>query len=422
MFLKQSLEVERKTSSGMYLDTLTGVRAVAVLWTLILHMWGITHGGDLLIPNPFGRDLNMRLFAQSGEWGVRIFFVLSGFLLSLPYLRQTTTIPLWQKALNFYERRALRILPAYYALLLVMLYLCLFGYDKLPSPSYMLGHVLFINHWWMEAPIRGIFWTLPVEVSFYLVLPVLILALNPRHWLLLLLGTVTLVFCFKVAIRYYAQAGHPDLWPLGISFLAQMEYFVAGMLAAHFFVQRRPSGKNGDRWMLLAVILVVLQLQLFGRHVERVLAWYPHSHYTFSFFSAVTLAMFTYGAAAAGPAARMLLGNRGMVFIGTISFSLYLWHTVFMDAFDHARLLQGIPTDIKFSVACLYMLPPIFIASMASYWFIELPFLRIRHDTGQQSGNWITRRPVAALALAGVMLVVLTWIANLAFAVNHPVK
>lgn len=422
MFLKQSLEIEKKTSSGMYLDTLTGIRAVAVLWTLLLHMWGITRGGDLLIHLPFGRELNLRLLAQNGEWGVRIFFVLSGFLLSLPYLRQESTRSFVQKACTFYERRALRILPAYYTLLLVMLYLCLFGYDKLPSSSYMLGHVLFINHWWMEAPIRGVFWTLPVEVCFYIVLPVLILSLQPKRWPFLLGGTVALVFVFKVLLRHYAQAGYPQLWSLSISFLAQMEYFVAGMLAAYFFHHLRPSEKSGDRWMLFSVFLVLIQLQLFGRHLERVLAWFPQSHYAFASLSAFTLAMFIYGAAAAGPIARSLLANRTMVFIGTISFSLYLWHTVVMDAFDHAKLLNGIPSEIKFAVACLYMVPPILIISVASYWFIEVPFLKARHNANQQEGSWVTRRPIHALAFFGVALVGLTWIANAALSVNHPIK
>ena len=422
MFLKQSLEIEKKTSSGMYLDTLTGVRAVAVLWTLLFHMWGITRGGDLLIYLPFGRELNLRLLAQNGEWGVRIFFVLSGFLLSLPFLRQDHAPAFMQRARTFYVRRALRILPAYYALLLVMLYLCLFGYDKLPSPSYMFGHVLFINHWWMEAPIRGVFWTLPVEVCFYLVLPVLILALQPKRWPFLLIGTIAFVFAFKVVLRHYAQAGHPQLWPLGLSFLAQMEYFIAGMLAAYLFHHLEPSGKSGDRWMLLSMFLVLIQLQLFGRHLERVLAWFPQSHYAFASLSALTLAMFLYGAAAAGPIARALLANKAMVFIGTISFSLYLWHTVVMDAFDHAQLLNGIPSEVKFGVACLYMLPPILIVSIASYWLIEVPFLKARHNAKQESASWVSRQPVHALALFGATLVALTWIANLAFSVNHPAK
>ena len=174
MFLKKSLEIEQKTTSGVFLQTLTGVRAVAVLWTLLLHMWGITRGGALYIPLPFEGQIGIRTLAESGEWGVRIFFVLSGFLLSLPYLKQNDARAFLQRTKTFYERRAVRILPAYYVLLLVLLYLTLFGYSKLPSTSYMFGHVLFINSWWYEPPLRGVFWSLSVEVCFYLVLPFLI--------------------------------------------------------------------------------------------------------------------------------------------------------------------------------------------------------------------------------------------------------
>ncbi len=419
MFFQKSLEIERQTTSGLYLDTLTGVRAVAVLWTLLLHMWGITRGGELVVPLPLGLDFSIQTLAASGEWGVRIFFVLSGFLLSLPYLTKPAMGTFWQRTRRFYERRAVRILPAYYALLLVMLYLCLFGYGPLPSASYMLGHVLFINSWWAEPPIRGVFWSLPVEVCFYLVLPFLIPLLQARRWGWLLVGSFLLAFLFRVVLRHYALAGHPRLWELAFSFLGQMEYFMAGMLAAHWHLHRKPNGRAGDAMLVTAVALTALELQWFFKHPEKIMAWFGPIHYAFTPLIALTLGLFVLGAAAGGSLARWLLGNRAMVFLGTISFSLYLWHTVFMDAFEHARLLEGLTSWNRFVVASLYLLPPIFLASMASYWLVETPFLRIRHHGGGQDAGWIARYPVRALAWAGAGLVVLAALANLAYGINH---
>jgi peptidoglycan/LPS O-acetylase OafA/YrhL len=423
MFLKKSLEIEQKTTSGVYLQTLTGVRAVAVLWTLLLHMWGITLGGALYIPLPFEAQIGIRTLAESGEWGVRIFFVLSGFLLSLPYLKQNDARTFWQRTKTFYERRAVRILPAYYALLLVLLYLTLFGYSKLPSTSYMLGHVLFINSWWYEPPLRGVFWSLSVEVCFYLVLPFLITALRPGRWPYLFIGAFMVAFLFRVVLRHYAIAGNPQLWELSFSFMGQMEYFIAGMMAAYFFARRQPEGRVGDRFMFVGLLMISIELQLFFRHPERLMAWFQPIHYAFTPLVALAIALFIYGAAAGGRFARALLGNKVMVFIGTISFSLYLWHTVFMDAFAHAGLLDGLMPWNRFAIASLYLLPPILITSMASYWLVEMPFLRIRHQSDEpNSGSWISRHPVQALALAGLVLVLLTAIANLAYGVNHPAR
>lgn len=419
MFLQKSLEIERQTTSGLYLDTLTGVRAVAVLWTLLLHLWGITGGGALEIPLPFGAHLGIRNLAASGEWGVRIFFVLSGFLLSLPYLSRRSDEHFWQRTKTFWARRAVRILPAYYALLVVMLYLCLFGYAKLPSTTYMLGHVLFINSWWMEPPIRGVFWSLPVEVCFYLVLPFLIVLLRPGRWVWLFVGAFAAAFLFRVVLRHYALAGHPHLWELSYFFAGQSEYFVAGMLAAYCFVSRRPTGAMGDTFLAAATLLIAIELQLFFVHPERLIAKFEEIHYAFTPIIALTLGLFLLGAAAGGRVARWILGSKFMVFTGTISFSLYLWHTVFLDAFEHAQLLQGLTQWNRFAVASLYLLPPIAVVSIASYWLIEVPFLRIRHHAGDSSAGWIARNPVRALAWAGAALVTLAAMANWAYRINH---
>ena len=122
MLLRDALAVEKETSSGLYLDTLTGARAVAVMWVFVLHIWKFAGEGALPVTTPFGVWFDLQHFVAQGEWGVRLFFALSGFLLSLPYLtRESKKKTFWNNTATFYERRALRILPGYYAILLVLL-------------------------------------------------------------------------------------------------------------------------------------------------------------------------------------------------------------------------------------------------------------------------------------------------------------
>ena len=167
------LSAEKETSSGVYIKNLTGVRGLAVLWVIAVHTWSLNGGGNIKVPTPFGTSIGLTSLVRMGEWGVDIFFVLSGFLLTIPFLHKKEDENFLQTTLNFYSRRAMRLLPAYYLVLFFMLYLSLYGFGATPSTSYMASHVFFINYWWDLPSIRGVFWTLPAEVGFYISLPFL---------------------------------------------------------------------------------------------------------------------------------------------------------------------------------------------------------------------------------------------------------
>jgi peptidoglycan/LPS O-acetylase OafA/YrhL len=122
MTFKNFLELEKKTSSGLYLENLTGIRALAVLWVLILHTWAITGGGNVSFNIPFtNHEIGVARVIRMGEWGVDIFFVLSGFLLTTPFLRARKSTPFIEGTLDFYRRRAFRLIPAYYFTKLVLI-------------------------------------------------------------------------------------------------------------------------------------------------------------------------------------------------------------------------------------------------------------------------------------------------------------
>lgn len=161
--------------------SLDGVRAAACLIVIAYHINLITR--DTHIWNP--ANAHYRLLTSlilSGYSGVTLFFVLSGFLLFLPYARALLFSEAWPSMRHFYLRRALRIIPAYYVTLFLLLLFPALQPQPLPHISFWdIG--LFLT-FLMDATrttfqqINGPFWTLAVEWQFYILLPVLAMGIR----------------------------------------------------------------------------------------------------------------------------------------------------------------------------------------------------------------------------------------------------
>jgi peptidoglycan/LPS O-acetylase OafA/YrhL len=112
-----------------------------------------------------------------GDWGVALFFVISGFCIHLPQAareRDVITAPIdWGR---FFARRARRILPAYYAALMLSALVCCFtpiGNSGRPSAADLIAHALMIPVWYFPFfhSINMVFWTIAIECQFYLAYP-----------------------------------------------------------------------------------------------------------------------------------------------------------------------------------------------------------------------------------------------------------
>ena len=168
---------ERQTT----ISSLDGVRAIACLIVIAYHISLITR--DLRIWHPGSAQHQvLTSLLLSGFSGVTLFFVLSGFLLFLPYARALLYNETWPSIRQFYLRRALRIIPAYYAALLLLLLFPVL--QPQPIPSLSAWNVGLFLSFLMDSTkatfeqINGPFWTLAVEWQFYMLLPVLTLGMR----------------------------------------------------------------------------------------------------------------------------------------------------------------------------------------------------------------------------------------------------
>ncbi len=184
------------------IEALDGVRGLAILAVVSMHATLFAKVDPRVAAEPLARVLML------GWSGVDLFFVLSGFLITGILLRAKGTPHYFR---NFYVRRALRIFPLYYAVLLLLLFVldrpAATGAEKL---SYLLYYQNFAWLWGHDAHVdlaRTITWSLAVEEQFYLVWPAVVL-LVPRRALPWSCGVLA---ASAIALRFVLLARGVDV-------------------------------------------------------------------------------------------------------------------------------------------------------------------------------------------------------------------
>ena len=182
-----------------HLDALTGVRALAALWVFAYHAWLASGAKPVLIP-AFGLQADLTPWFAFGWLGLDIFFVLSGFLLTRQEwirLQRSDGIdgkgggdevrrlrPFLAFCRTFLRKRILRVYPAYYLCLTLLLALAATHvYMRLPDRLDLLLHLGMVHNA-VDAyvsTLNGVFWTLPFEWQFYLFFPLLFVRARARR-------------------------------------------------------------------------------------------------------------------------------------------------------------------------------------------------------------------------------------------------
>jgi peptidoglycan/LPS O-acetylase OafA/YrhL len=384
--LSNFLADHAKRRAFYYVDGLTGLRGFAALWVLIYHVWVASTPRRITI-GIGSISIDLTPFFSCGWAGVDIFYTLSAFLLTLPFAEAVIQEKKGPPLLPYFYRRVLRVFPAYYAQLGILLILAWFGtYGEIPNIGNLLTHLFMVHNISFDyfTSMNGIWWTLPVEFSFYLVLPVLALLLRRRRWPILLVVAIMVTISYRyLMFQSIAQKTvEYKVWLLE-QLPGHIDQFVFGVLAAYFYVKLRQAEtsnpKKGLRpspraCIFFGIIGVIIFLYLL--HVHFLKYWDGHFllfiwHGCAGFFIAVMI----YGIATDSRLGPFLFGNRFVVGIGVISYSLYLWHLLVID------WLQRWGWFIYYKGYLFPVLLPVALSvslglATLSYFFIERPFLK----------------------------------------------
>ncbi len=343
--------------------SLDGFRGLAVLAVIAFHYLPRTGLG------PLG------LLASLGWTGVDGFLVLSGFLITGILYRQRGAPGYFR---NFYTRRALRLFPLYYSVLLLAFVVSLFA-----GHPWRVGHLGFVfysanamlSHDQSLGDL-GIFnmrhfWTLALEEQFYLLWPWVVGSRLSRKALLLVCASGIGI---AIACRILLYVAHASLWIEYYSLPTRMDSLLIGAAIALMPL----PGKTFARWGLGVAALSYACLALSAGN---------------SFFTAtpIVLAGYTvlgvlYGsllvlALHSGTLASRLLSVAPLRFLGKLSYGLYLWHYLFSQQAE--KLTEWIQARVYpqalGSVAAFAVMLSLSIAiAMASYRWIERPFLKLK--------------------------------------------
>lgn len=379
-----------------YVASLTGLRGIAALFVFLFHYSYFNPGIRLDLAVPYiGNALQFPL--RFGFSGVDMFFVLSGFLLSLPFAHATLTHSRHQPLRQYYKRRLLRVFPAYYAQLAIILIVgaWFITWQALNGTS-LLAHLLMFFNIGPDPvrPMVGVWWTLPIELSFYLLLPFIASFMRPGRWLVLLVLCILLSFVYRIwSADYFAAEPYAIVIVLASSHLpGSLPEFLLGASAA-LLVQwldlrshKRPAAWMQDGLFLAGTILAIMWLWgIVLPHASAGYYWLGHWSMVIAPVAlGLPLSLIVLSLYWNSRIGRLLFANPLVYFLGLISYSLYLWHFVVMQQAElvlgetYANL-QGLP---RFLVTLLLVVS----VSAVSYYVFERPFVKLgrSHKTKNQ--------------------------------------
>jgi peptidoglycan/LPS O-acetylase OafA/YrhL len=387
------------------ITALDGLRALAALSVMFFHSYHFVTDHVFIAGHDIGFLWNY------GQSGVHLFFVLSGFLLFTPFARAMLNGRPLPSVKRFFQRRALRILPAYYACLAILV-VAQYGAFTSPAGLANIGLHLVMLHDDVPAinrAINGPFWTLAIEAQFYVVLPIFAWAISRfvgatrSRWrvvvgvLAVLVGALALRSVDEVVQNRLERVPgvvgiaaklfvHATLGTQG----KYLEVFALGMLCSVLYLAAQEESRRLRRQLPLigaamigaALVAMVGLAHLQMRQDILTPPWYVLTHATDPLviggplLAGLPYAALTLGVLWAPRWLRAIFESPPLRFIGLISYSLYLWHLPILNI--AARFAPALPLDTRIGFMILVGFVVAVPVAYLSYQLVERPFLARR--------------------------------------------
>lgn len=341
--------------------SINGLRALSICFVLISHFNLQFQIFDCFAGNKWLEIIAN--FLKDGHFGVNVFFVISGFLITgllidEEYLSGKISLK------NFYLRRFFRIFPAFYFLLFVYFIFQLFGFLKIAPISWFtaITYTKYFN--WQLDWYTAHLWSLSIEEHFYILWPLIFLfAKEKRKWIIV--GIILLVPVVRTMLYFY-----PIKWMNESTIFTRMDAIATGCLFA--FYKDQIINKIKGQWNLIFYFSISSLLLL--RYFPNLLSYF------YLDFIFIPLGL-TYGTIANFLIAFVMIysifGPRGiwfrllnlkwMNFIGILSYSIYLWQQPFIS--NTGCWMNKFPQNLSLILLC----------ALFSYYIIEKPFLKLKN-------------------------------------------
>lgn len=379
-------EYVRMTRPAGSVPELDGLRALAIVLVLLRHAVVPFRHADRPLLSVAGWDAATPLV--NGWMGVDLFFVLSGFLITHHLCRRYGGALDRRTVGDYLMRRALRIVPAYYAVLVVVAagLVPLYAVEQRDLGARVLGHLLFMQDY-LAPDILVVFWSLGVEEKFYLVAPLLLAGVlcvrRPalQYAILAAVALLPTLFRAQTAAAFPGHFDYPLYFQLFRSgFHLSFDGLVLGMLCA--LVHR-----DRARWPWLedprvASVIFWMGAMIIGWLLAATPLTDDVSHFDKVYLGgsiAVGMSAMLLGLALGGGPRRWFQGYGAFV-VSRLSYALYLTHYALIPA---ALAILDAALGSATPLACFVVFLPIYLAlSFAAaavlHYAVEKPFLALR--------------------------------------------
>jgi peptidoglycan/LPS O-acetylase OafA/YrhL len=356
---REELVADRIRTKSTYQPQLDGLRALAIVGILFEH---------------FGLELPA-LF-RCGPLSVRFFFVLSGYFITLSLWRVQAQIADSEEGsfghiCRFYLSRLLRIGPPFYLALFVG---ALLGIDEVRTNLLWLAtfqannYIAYLGYW--PSAISH-FWSLAVQEQFYLLWPAVVLCL-PKRWFL---PTMAAFIVFGLGFRIFCIVTNTGTLTRWVTLFGCIDSFAVGALVAYL-----KQSTLLDKMWRSKTLLFAMPLAAFGCfYLGRALMTLPEGNVCLALTESVDAVFLAWLLAASlrgisGPFAQ-LLGWSPLVYLGKISYGIYVYHVFVIVTISPLLLSYGL-TETHYAIGRLSILIAVTIAISSFSWhYFEQPFL-----------------------------------------------
>jgi peptidoglycan/LPS O-acetylase OafA/YrhL len=341
------------------IPSLDGLRAISIGLVVFSHLLQV---------------LGFGFFGNLGNLGVRVFFVISGFLITGLLLKEydkSRTVDLSK----FYFRRTLRIFPPFYFYLFVILAVSLAGLAAVPLKNILAACLYTSDYVNIANGYLGHSWSLAVEEQFYLIFPGVFLLFGKRKTKILLLALV----CLSPLIRVFDYRVFGDDFVWGTTgFHMNMDALAFGCLLSLFYF-RLHQNQYYQKFLkskivyLFPPLIVALNLQYDHPHLYAV---------CFSLMNVLIALCIDWAVTNHETLTGKVLNSAPMVTLGVMSYSIYLWQQPFFNS-----------SNPKFLTATPFNFIGLAVMVLISYYLVEKPSLKFR----QKLENIIFRKKPASV-------------------------
>jgi peptidoglycan/LPS O-acetylase OafA/YrhL len=297
------MKLRRITTHGNWIPEIDGLRFVAIVATLLTHIFGETYlrsGHTFVLQSHY----NVFNLVERGGRGVLLFFAISGFILAQPFLRQHLQHGKAVSVGAFFKRRLTRLEPPYILSLLLYaiaqaIYQHRIGTLVLP----LLAHIFYVHNFFALPSLNLVTWSLEVEIQFYLLAPVLgyLYAISSP---ILRRGIMVGLIVASAIFQHHTHG------VVSWSLPGQLQYFLVGFLLADLRATRTES-QIKPWWDIVSLIVWVA---IFAIPEEMTYLLLP------------LLILIAYFATFNGPVTRQIFRTEWIALTGGMCYSFYLMH------------------------------------------------------------------------------------------------